>query len=528
MKHIPLISIIALCGCLTCNAQKHTVKASGKKKAVAAIQQIRKDSLRVDSITRLAKTGNANAQNTLGTYYYNAKFVKRNYDTAAKWWALSAKQNNMDAIGNLGLARQKGHGVEKDTVIALTLYKKSIAMGNTELLKQHSELAGKDGPFDYVLLGECTKEGIGTKKDLKKAAGLYAAAAKLGSVDGAREAGILYFSMQDYSEAFPLLQSAVENGENKALYFYAESLYNGYGTTKDLQNAAIYMLKAAEAGNANAAYEVAKMYNKGEGFGKSPESAFKWYKTSASTLPWGQWSTALCYINGIGTEVSLDEGLAWVAKAVQNSKGFLNTFQEKLTSSKENGWEGTAFSSYVKGRQQLNDNNYDEAIKTFKTMAKESVDAKTMLGVCFASKDWKKYDAKKAVKYFNESADAGETKALFLLGCMYMKGEGVAKDATKGLSLITKAADSGYGPAQCWLGDASFEGRGTTHNEVAAADWYQKALANGSLTPQAAGRLATLYERGAAGLKKDKEIATRLTEMSNKPNALKALLSQLK
>lgn len=528
MKHLHLLSIIALCGCLTCNAQRQTSKAGGKKANAAAVQQIRKDSLRVDSVTRLAKAGNANAQNTLGTYYYSGKLVKRDYDIAAKWWALSAKQNNMDAIGNLGLARQKGHGVEKDTVIALTLYKKSIAMGNKDLLKQHSELAGKDGPFDYILLAECTKEGIGAKKDLKKAATLYAAAAKMGSVDGAREAGTLFYSLKEYSEAFPNLKYAVENGDSKALYFYAESLFKGYGTSKNAQDAAIYMLKAAEAGNVNAAYEVAGMYNKGEGFGQSPESAFKWYKTSASTLPWGQWSTALCYINGIGTEVSLDEGLAWIAKAVQSSKGFLSTFQEKLTSSKENGWEGTAFSSYVKGRQQLNDGKYDDALKTFKTLAKDAADAKTMLGVCYSDKDWKKYDAKKAIKYFQEAADAGETKALFLLGSMYLNGEGVGKDAKKGMTLITKAADGGYGPAQCWLGDASFEGRGVQHNEVAAADWYQKALANGSLTAEAAGRLATFYERGAAGLKKDKEMAKRLTEMAGKPNALKALLEQLK
>lgn len=528
MKRIHIIIIIALCGFLTCNAQKRVNRISSKKTDATAAQQLRKDSLQVDSVTKLAKAGNATAQNTLGGYYYSGKYVKQDYDTAAKWWALSAKQNNMDAIGNLGLARQKGHGVEKDTVIALTLYKKSITMGNTDLLKQHSDLAGKDGPFDYILLGECTKDGVGTKKDLKKAAAHYASAAKMGSADGAREAGTLYYSLKEYSEAYPLLKFAVEKGENKALYFYAESLLKGYGTSKDSQNAAIYMLKAAEAGNVNAAYEIASMYNKGEGFGKSPESAFKWYKTSASTLPWGQWSTALCYINGIGTEASHDEGLAWAAKAIQNSKNFLDTFQEKLTSTKENGWANTAFPSYVTGRKLLNDGKYDEAIKVFKSIAKESVDAKTMLGVCYANNDWKKHDAKKAVKYFNESADAGETKAIFLLGCMYLKGEGVDKDATKGLNLITKAADSGYGPAQCWLGDASFEGRGLTHNEVAAADWYQKALTNGSLTAEAAGRLATLYERGAAGLKKDKEMANRLTELARKPDALKALLSQLK
>lgn len=528
MKQILFLSIIALCGCLTCNAQKRTNKVSGKKADTALALQMRKDSLRVDSVAKLAKAGNASAQNTLGTYYYNGKYVKRDYETAAKWWALSAKQNNIDAIGNLGLARQKGHGVDKDTVIALTLYKKSIAMGNTDLLKQHSDLAGKDGPFDYILLAECAKEGTGTKKDLKKAASHYAAAAKMGSVDGAREAGHLFYSLKEYSEAFPLLKSAVEKGDTKSLYFYAESLLKGYGTSKDSQNAAVYMLKAAETGNANAAYEVAGMYNKGEGFGKSPESAFKWYKTAAATLPWGQWSVALCYINGIGTDVSLDEGLAWAAKAVQNSKNFLDTFQEKLTSSKENGWANTAFSSYVTGRRQMNEGKYDDAFKTFKAMSKESVDGKTMLGVCYANKDWKKYDAKKAVKYFQESVDAGETKAYYLLGCMYLNGEGVEKDASKGLALITKAADSGYGPAQCWLGDASFEGRGISHNEVAAADWYQKALANGSLTSEAAGRLATFYERGAAGVKKDKDMVKYLTELARKPDALKALLSQLK
>ncbi len=71
-----------------------------------------------DSLVRMAKKGNTQAQYDLAQCYYHARGVKQNFKTAVKWYTKAAKKKHPEASYSLGLSYFLGEGVKKD-------YKKS-------------------------------------------------------------------------------------------------------------------------------------------------------------------------------------------------------------------------------------------------------------------------------------------------------------------------------------------------------------------------------------------------------------------
>lgn len=521
-----LILMLLLCGIVSTNVSLAGPKNVKKQKTTAAVKKAQRDSLILDSVMTLAKAGNPVAQNTLGTYYYTGKYTKQDYDMAAKWWALSAKQNNTDAVGNLGLCFQFGRGVERDSVKAVELYSRAIEMGNQDLFKERN--AETKSAFNLMLIGHCLENGIGGSKSPIKAAEMYAKAAAMGSKDGIRLASLLYYANQQYQASAPLLKKGAEMGIKECVYPWAESLYKGQGVEKDLQQAAVYMLRAAEAGHSMAQYEVATMYNKGEGMKHSPASALKWYKKAASTQPWAQYATGVCFVNGQGTKQSYDEGLYWIARSIQSNKSLLDQFNKKLKSDDETGWAKSAFPDYLKGVKAYSKKDYAAAEKIFKQLQKQNVvDATTMLGVLYLDKGWKKNNAKKAAKYLTQASEKGDTKASYLLGRLFEQGNGVLQDAKKGLALITQAADNDYAPALSYLGELYLAGNRVKKSDVAAADCFRKALENGAISSQALRHLASMYERGEGGLKKNPELAKNLNKRAEEASPVEVLMSKM-
>jgi TPR repeat protein len=57
---------------------------------------------------------NADAQYTLGSYYYNGKGVAKDAKKAVKWYLKAAEQNHAQAQFTLGECFMKGSGVKKD------------------------------------------------------------------------------------------------------------------------------------------------------------------------------------------------------------------------------------------------------------------------------------------------------------------------------------------------------------------------------------------------------------------------------
>jgi TPR repeat protein len=105
------------------------------------------------------------------------------------------------------------------------------------------------------------------------------------------------------------------------------------------------------------------------------------------------------------------------------------------------------------------------------------------------------HDFAKARDLFAEAAQAGDARAQFNLGRMYLDGEGGPRDYAQALKWSEKAADQGIPGAQYNMGRLYGEGLGVRRNAQRAAGWYQKAAASGFSSAQVA--LGDMYAGGA-------------------------------
>ncbi len=84
-----------------------------------------------------------------------------------------------------------------------------------------------------------------------------------------------------------------------------------------------------------------------------------------------------------------------------------------------------------------------------------------------------------ALKTFTPLAEAGDSRAQYLLGRMYSEGEGVAKNEAEGAKWYRRAAERGDAVSQLSLGTMYVNGRGVPRNFVEAYRWLEIVVAAG-------------------------------------------------
>jgi TPR repeat protein len=164
--------------------------------------------------------------------------------------------------------------------------------------------------------------------------------------------------------------------------------------------------------------------------------------------------------------------------------------------------------------------------------------AEQMLGDWYAQGKGVPQNLKVAADWREKAANRGNVQAQLKLGKMYLAGEGVAKDPVKAENWLNRAAVEGNSEAQYLLAKMYHAGEGVTKNRAAAGNLLAKSAAQGyedavklmhfmesfgfgleesfhSRVPdleklaedgdiEAQYQLATRYETGAFGLKKNK------------------------
>ena len=134
-------------------------------------------------------------------------------------------------------------------------------------------------------------------------------------------------------------------------------------------------------------------------------------------------------------------------------------------------------------------------------------------------------DFNKSYELLSTLAEADDAEAQFLLGSLYIKGQGVEKDDTKGLSWIMKSARQGYDQARlrafsiyfelAGRGDASamynlgymwLHGWGGEQDPDVGIGWLESAAKNGH--DHSAKVLSEIYAEGKFGITRDKDKAS--------------------
>jgi len=463
----------------------------------------------IKAIYEDAKKGDAMAQNQVGYWYFMGRHVKQNYDEAVKWWVLSGKQGNPYALGNLGICYQAGFGVKPDSVRAVGLFDRALKEGNTTLFQNLESLVNDDDVFYASYVGSCYKRGLGTKKNIGKAAVYYEKAANRGSVPAMCELGILYRESKKPDKAYEWFEKAAKANNLTGIYYCGDMLQKGEGVAQDKERGFNMLLRAADEGFPAAQYAVGNSYYTGDGTVRNETLGAQWMLKAANNgLTRAQYNLGMAYATGNGVDINYETAAAWLAVATQ--KGF--TRQMKAAFAEGGDLAGTNFAVYMRVLKAIDDKDFEQALKDIKVLNKAKLpQAKTLEAMVLFNPEYKKANVKKGVKLLQEGVKAGDPVAQYLMAKRYEDGNGVERDMTQAVGLYEKSSEAGYYLATCELGDLYYEGRGVTQDYAKAVECYKSV--ESLLTTSAAKRLASCYENGRGGLSVDKKMAEKIYKM---------------
>jgi TPR repeat protein len=144
------------------------------------------------------------AQRKLGWMYFAGQGVPQDYETAVKWFTLSAKQGHATAQRYLGFMYDNGKGVPQDYDTAVKWYTLAAVQG--------------DATAQYNL-GLMYRKGKGVPQDYKTAVKWFTLSAKQGDADAQYNLGVMYENgrgiLQDYVRAHMWINIASIPGESK-------------------------------------------------------------------------------------------------------------------------------------------------------------------------------------------------------------------------------------------------------------------------------------------------------------------------
>ncbi|MBO5613369.1 MAG: SEL1-like repeat protein [Prevotella sp.] len=486
-----------------------TLMAGAQKKPVKQDNVTKTDSL--TSVVKKAEKGDALAQNTLGTWYYTGKYVKKNYDEALKWWAKSAKQENTDAIANMAMCYQLGRGIKRDSIMAVKLYKASVQKGNKFIIPQHESIANKTGDtFSSRMLYEFYMNGIGVKQDKAKAIHYLEKVAKKGDTDSQFRLALYYLNNKQADVAAEWFKKASDGGVVGASYYYGLLLHEGVGIKQDKAKGIILMEQAAKKGFAASYYQLGKIYYEGNGIEKDYTKATWYLKKATFTNADARWLLGICYLRGWGVPQDYYIATQWLANAGTSHTEEISTLLK----------EESVYAQYVFGlKEYIIGKNYKVALEHFKKVSKANIaEGETMTGVVLSDSSYSNNNIKKAAKIFEKVID-GSSVANYYLSEMYELGTGVEKNNERAMLLLEKAASNGIAIAQCKLGDKFMIGQDVIQDYAKAVELYLQAERQQQLTSSAASNLAKCYEMKIGNLPDLKNAEKRIAQLKRyKPN----------
>ena len=275
------------------------------------------------------------------------------------------------------------------------------------------------------------------------------------------------------------------------------------------------LTEMADAGDANALFELGMRFYEGDGVEQSQENAFLlWKKAATQGLALAQCNLGACYGNGYGVKQSYKKAAEWYKKAAEqgdpdaqlnlgiyyyNGNGVRQSYEKAVQLYKKAAEQGNASAQFCLGVcyefGEGVEQSYEKAAEWYEKAAEQGdPDAKRSLGNCYYNGNGVEQSYEKAVQWYKKAAELGNPDAQFYLGAFYERGEGVEQSYEKAAEWYEKAAKQGNASAQCYLGYCYYSGSGVEQSFKKAVSWYKKAAKQGDSGAQYL--LALCYEGG--------------------------------
>ena len=206
-----------------------------------------------------ADQGDSAAALYLGVLYDTGFGVPQSAAEALSWYQRGGERGNVTAMFNAAVMHDAGRGTTADPAAALPWYERAAQAGS--------------GRADYNL-GLVYEYGTGAPRDRQRAIQYYRDAVAHGVSEGRAHLarmGVPYAGAGGPAKQDPAMTS----------FQQAQQALLARGPDADIQAAALFR-KAAEAGNALAAYNLGYCYEHGIGVTASVDQAMLWYRRSSA------------------------------------------------------------------------------------------------------------------------------------------------------------------------------------------------------------------------------------------------------
>jgi len=376
---------------------------------------LRSEDSKLNELIEKAQSGETDAQNQLGYFYYAGQFVEQDYDLAMHWLKKASDKNNMLASYWIATMYRDGKGVEQNDEQALHYYRLAAELGDD---------------VSQAMVGFLYELGQGVGQDLDLAYYWYKKAADQNNSTAMRNLALLH--------------------------------KNGKGVDIDLKKAAEYFLKAAQAGNVEAQLEAGNICMQGLGIEKDEEEAAAWYLSAGQQgSAAGKRLLAYCYLDGTGVPKDELESFRWMKEAAAESDAEAQSYLAYFYEVGLNGLEPDlplAFKWYSK------------------SALKKHTEAQYKLGCMCRDGRGTTKNMTQAASWFLRAAEQGQKNAQFELALAHRDGTGVQKNMDEYDLWLHRSAEQGLPEAEYELG-AHYEVVGKDLQQ--ARQWYEKAANHG-------------------------------------------------
>lgn len=310
--------------------------------------------------------------------------------------------------------------------------------------------------------------------------------------------GFEALDQRDYPRAMELLKTAYNKiGYDEAGVTLAKMYLYGMGTPKSTPQAVDWLRKVTDArfdptsdgmafdpkepqamsGKVEAAFMLARIYERGIGTARNPAEAIKWYGKAAEFgfVP-ARNILGQAWVSGYGGAHDARKGLDYLQTAAQ--EGYV-TAQYNLAKLYYNGDTGVPRDLKLAGAW------FNMAAKAGYPGALFAAGRMYDLGEGVPA------DQKRAIVYYKEAALKGNADAQFALGTFFYDGELVEKNPATARKLFDAAAKQGQVDAMFNLGAMTLNGEGGPADPAMAYVWLTLAKQSGHAQADAALKAVT-------------------------------------
>ena len=267
-------------------------------------------------------------------------------------------------------------------------------------------------------------------------------AANAGNVKAMNILGVFYqrggtFVKRNLTESAKWFSKAAEHGHVYAITELAGMYLEGNSVEKNIDKAIKLFSEAANMGDAQAMFLLGQLYHFGDKIPRDGGKALEWYERAAAAGNENAMTyLGAMYADGLGVTKYLDRSFDWLQKSLALGNVIALLKLMEITGERE----------YFRKKFRESVDLFMDVLTTYmgNPIMDEIIEAALVsLSSVYMTFD---FDSKKFDRLFRllkQAADWYYPKAIFLLGLMYGRGDGVPKNAVKGSALMTKGLTLG-------------------------------------------------------------------------------------